>query len=98
MTLLGNTRDAVITEMHIGFQMERCDAAFRKKLLSVLKRHKGDIRLYFDIRYHFGETEDLVTMFSKKYLVKPSYALYDELDALAVSHRIVKKDSTKWFQ
>ena len=98
MTLLGNTRDEFITEMHIGFPMDRCDAGFRKKLLAVLKRHKGDTRLYFDIRYRFNETEDLVTMFSKKYLVKPSYALYDELDALAVSHRIVKKDSTKWFQ
>ena len=98
VTLLGNTRDDFITEMHIGFPLERCDAAFRKKLLAVLKRHKGETRLYFDIHYRFNETEDQVSMFSKKYLVKPSYALYDELDALAISHRIVKKDSTKWFQ
>ena len=96
--LLGNTSEEFFTELHVGFPINRVDAAFRKRLLAILKRHKGDIRLYFDIHYRFGGSEDVLTMFSKKYLVKPSDALFDELDALGIPYRLYKKDTTKWFQ
>ena len=98
ITLLGNIRDEYITEMHVGFPLGRSDETFRKRLLSVLKKHRGATRLYIDLSYDYKGTEDLLTVFSKKYTVKPSYELYAELDALAVPHRILKKDSTKWFQ
>ena len=98
VTLLGNTCDEFFTEMHVGFPLERCQKGFRKQLMDIVKRYKGSIRLNFNIRYRYGNTEDTLTMFSKKHYVRPCRELFDELDALGVPHRLYKKDSSKWFQ
>ena len=96
--LLSNVNEDLFTELHIEFPLDRVNAAFSKKLLSVLKHHKGDVRVYFGIHYRYRDTKDVLTMFSKKYLVRPSYALFDDLDALGIPHRLLKQDSSKWFQ
>ena len=96
ITLLSNTTD-YISELHISFPISRSDAAFRKHLLQILKKHKGSARLFVNVGYSFEDTPDTVTMFSKKYLVKPSYELLSALDSLGIPHKVVQKPVDKWF-
>lgn len=97
MTLLGNTKDAYITDIHIGFPLTRSDETFRRDLLKVLKKHKGNARLMMDIDFEAEGRRESVTMFSKKHKLSPSYELFDDLDRLGVPHKLVKKHPNEYF-
>jgi len=97
MTLLANTKDQFITEFHISFPLERADEKFVKELLKLVKKNKGKARLFMDIQYHYRETSDVVTEFSKDLKVEPSYELFDALDNLGIRHKLVKKHPDTWF-
>ena len=97
MTLLGNTKDEFITDIHIGFPLNRSNEVFRKELLKVLKKHKGSARLLMDIDFEAEGHRENVTMFSKKHKLTPSYELFTELDNLGIPHKIVKKHPSEYF-
>jgi len=97
MITLSDAKDQFFTEYHVSFPIERADEKFRKELLKVVKQHKGSARLFMDIQYHINEGTDIVTEFSKKYSVAPSYELCDVLDNMGIPHKVVKKSADKWF-
>ncbi|MBO4571916.1 MAG: DNA polymerase III subunit alpha [Bacteroidales bacterium] len=97
MTLLSNTKESYITEFHILFNLKDSDEKLRKNLVKLLKHHKGEARLIMDISFTAEGRRENVSMFSKKFKVSPSYELFDALDALGVSYKMVKKAPTEWF-
>jgi len=98
ITLLANLSEKNIPELHIGMSLMRSNEAFRKALLKIIKRHKGESRLLLDIFFAAEGKNENVTMFSKKHKLAPSYELFDELDALGLQHRITKKQPSEWFK
>ena len=90
ITLLSNTVESFIPEVHIAVPLKRCDAKFRKDLLKVLKENKGSARLYIAVDFDYEDQPNRLVLFSKKYLVAPSSELLDAFAEMGVPHKLVK--------
>ena len=99
MTLLGNTKEEFITEVHVAFPLTRVDEQFRKDLLKAIRKHKGgNARLFIDISFTAEGRDENISLFSKKIKVVPSYELFDALDSLGVIRKVTKKRPQEWFE
>ncbi|MBQ0025483.1 MAG: DNA polymerase III subunit alpha [Bacteroidales bacterium] len=91
MTLLANTRSEYITEFHIALPHDGFDENLSKILVKQLKKNKGSARLYVDVSFEHDGKPDSVTLFSKDFLIDPSYELLDFFHTRSIPCRFTKK-------
>jgi len=91
ITLLSNTKESFVNEVHIVLPIEKSTPELRKDLVKQLKHYKGSARLYVDVMFTHEGQHDTVSMFSKEIKIAPSYDLFDYLDSKGLRHYIKKE-------
>ena len=87
ISLLGNVSEDRIKSLVIEVSTDMITPSFRKDLVSLLKKHKGKIRL--GLKLVDKETEYIVDFFSKKYSVSVDMFLLDELENLDIPYKVM---------
>ena len=91
MTLLANTKDDYIKELHVELPLEAATPELRTALAKECRRHKGKARLYVDLTFEHDGIEDTLSLFSKKFSLSPDYELLAFLDKKNLRHHLVTK-------
>ena len=91
MTLLSNTKDAFIKELHVEFPLNAYTPELHNALLKECKHHKGKARLFLDVLFQHDGIDDRLSLFSKKFTVAPGYELFNFLEKKNLRHHMVSK-------
>lgn len=87
ISLLGNISDDRVKSVMVELDTGMITAEFRKKLVEVLKRHKG--RTTLNIKLVDMKTKYVVDFFSKKFSVSVSEALLSDFEELGTVCRVI---------
>ena len=91
MVLLSNTRDDFVKEVHIALPLSAVTPALSSALVKAFRHHKGKARLYVDLSFTHDGEEDMLSLFSRKFSLTPSYELFAFLDKNNIRHHLVTK-------
>ena len=87
ISLLGNVSEERVKSLMLEVATDMITPAFRKELVSVLKKHKGKNRL--SLKLVDRESKFMVDFFSKKYTVSVDMFLLEELRKMSVPYNVI---------
>ena len=87
ISLLGNVSEERVKSLMLEVATDMITPAFRKELVSVLKKHKGKNRL--SLKLVDRESKFMVDFFSKKYTVSVDMFLLEELSKMSVPYNVI---------
>ena len=89
MTLLGNLAEELLSGFRMEITTPMLSQEFRKKLVGVIKNHKGNIPL--SLHLYDPETQYRIPFYSKKYRVAVSTEFTRELQLIGVTRFEVER-------